>query len=61
MAFLLVGQSLGQVVTLQSQGTELVLPGAKGGLGHTQLLPQVDVGSYQYEKNKLRKKSARKI
>ena len=61
MAFLLVSQSPGQAVTLQSEGTELALSGAEGGLGHTQLLPQVGVGSCQYGKKKLRKKSARKI
>ena len=61
VAFLLVGQFLGQAVTLLSQGTELALLGAKGGLGHAQLLPQVGVGSCQYGKKKLRKKSARKI
>ena len=49
VALLLVGQFLVQVVTLLSQGAELTLLGEKGGLGHTQLLPQVGIGSCQYE------------
>ena len=43
-ALLLVGQLLDQAVTLLSQGVALGFLGAKGGLGPTQLLPQVGIG-----------------
>ena len=63
MALLLVGQLLGQAVTLQDQGAVLSFLGAKGGLGPAELLPQVGIGSCKHEDRKklIRKKSSRKI
>ena len=63
MALLLVGQLLGQAVTLQDQGVVLGFLGAKGGLGPAELPPQVGIGSCKHEdKGKtIRKKSSRKI
>ena len=63
VALLLVGQLLGQAVTLQDQGVVLGFLGAKGGLGPTELPPQVGIGPCKHEdKGKsIRKKSSRKI
>ena len=44
MALLLVGQPLGQAVTLLCQGVKLGLLSTEGGLSPTQLLPQTGVG-----------------
>ena len=44
MALLLVGQPLGQAVTLLGQGIKFGLLSAEGGLSPTQLLPQSGVG-----------------
>ena len=49
-ALLLVGQPLDQAVTLLNQGVKLGFLGAKGGLGPTQLLPQVGIGLCRYGK-----------
>ena len=56
MALLLVGQPLGQAVTLLSQGGALGLLGAKGGLGSAQLAPQVSIGPYRYEERSCQEK-----
>ena len=63
VALLLVGQLLGQAVTLQDQGVVLGFLGAKGGLGPAELPPQVGIGSCKHEdKGKINKgKSSRKI
>ena len=60
---LLVGQLLDQAVTLLSQGIALGFLGARGGLGPTQLLPQVGIGLCRYgkEEKTIRKKSPGKI
>ena len=50
VALLLVGQPLDQAVTLLNQGVKLGFLGAKGGLGPTQLLPQVGIGLCRYGK-----------
>ena len=56
MALLLVGQLLGQAVTLQDQGVVLGFLGAKGGLGPAELPPQVGIGSCKHEdKGKINK------
>ena len=62
VALLLVGQLLDQAVTLLSQGVALSFLGAKGGLGTTQLLPQVGIGLYRYgeEERSNKKEVARK-
>ena len=44
VALLLVGQPLGQAVTLLCQGVKLGLLSAEGGLSPTQLFPQTGVG-----------------
>ena len=63
MALLLVGQPLGQAVTLLSQGVKLGFLSTKGALGPTQLLPQFGVGRCRYgkEEKAIRKKSPGKI
>ena len=48
VALLLVGQPLGQAVTLLGQGVKLGLLSRKGGLSPTQLLPQFGVGRCRY-------------
>ena len=48
VALLLVGQPLGQAVTLLCQGGKLGLLSAEGGLSPTQLLPQFGVGRCRY-------------
>ena len=47
VALLLVGQPLGQAVTLLCQGTKLGLLNTEGGLSPAQLLPQTGVGRYR--------------
>ena len=44
MALILVGQLLGQAITLLDQGSVLGILGMKGGLRFAELLPQVSVG-----------------
>ena len=59
VALLLVGQLLGQAVTLQDQGIVLGFLGAKGGLGPAELPPQVGIGSCKHEdKGKINKEEA---
>ena len=48
VALLLVGQPLGQEVTLLGQGVKLGLLSTEGGLSPTQLLPQFGVGRCRY-------------
>ena len=60
VTLLLVGQFFGQTITLLDQGIELALLGAKGGLGHAQLLPQVGIGSCQYEEEEITKEVGKK-
>ena len=62
MALLLISQLLGQTVALLSQGVELGFFGTKGGLGPTQLLPQVGIGLCRYgkEEKSNKKEVARK-
>ena len=56
VALLLVGQLLGQAVTLQDQGVVLGFLGAKGGLGPAELPPQVGISSCKHEdKGKINK------
>ena len=63
MALLLVGQLLDQAVTLLSQGVARGFLGVKGGLGPTQLFPQVGIGLCRYgkEEKAIRNKTPGKI
>ena len=56
VVLLLVGQLLGQAVTLLSQGGALGLLGAKGGQGSAQLAPQVSIGPCRYEERSCQEK-----
>ena len=62
VAPLLVGQPLGQAVTLLGQGVKLGLLSVEGGLSPTQLLPQVGIGVCRYgkEEKSNKKEVARK-
>ena len=63
VAFLLVGQLLGQAVAFLHQGGELGVLGTKGSLGLPQLCPQTGVGRCRdgRRRKKSKKKSSRKI
>ena len=63
VAFLLVGQLLGQVVAFPHQGGEFGVLGTKGSLRLSQLCPQTGVGHCKdgRERKNSKRKSSRKI
>ena len=63
VAFLLVGQLLGQAVAFLHQGSELGILGTKGSLRLSQLCPQTGVGRCRDDRKRKnsKKKSSRKI
>ena len=50
VALLLVGQPLGQAITLLGQGVKLGFLSVKGGLSPTQLLPQFGVDCCRHDR-----------